>query len=80
MSEHWQTYPLTTKRHRHPCDKWGRQPELARLVFLTIRKALHDPIRPHPDSKRTRRAKQEGRERHQRKTQERKFLRILQIV
>lgn len=51
---------------RHPCDRWGRQPELAHVVFLAVREALLSKRRPHPDSKRTRRAKLEARARKQR--------------
>ena len=37
---------------RHPRDKWGPQEGLARLIFFTVRMALHEPR--HPDHKRQR--------------------------
>lgn len=41
---------------RHPCERWGRYGDLQRLVFLSVRDALHSPA--HPDSKRQERRKQ----------------------
>jgi hypothetical protein len=36
-------------------DRWGNYPTLGRIVFLTVREALHG--HPHPDSKRQERRK-----------------------
>lgn len=47
---------------RHPCERWGRQSDLQKLVFLSVREALYAPA--HPDSKRQDRRKRRDLERY----------------
>jgi hypothetical protein len=41
---------------RHPCERWGTDRLLNKLIFLAVREALNAPA--HPDSKRQDRRKQ----------------------
>lgn len=47
---------------RHPCERWGSNYTLKRLVFLAVRDALQQPA--HPDSKRQARRRARDLERH----------------
>lgn len=47
---------------RHQCERWGSNPTLGKLVFLSVRVALYAPA--HPDSKRQDRRKRRDLERY----------------